>query len=72
MFVGAIGYAIGMGLAALVETLMALLITTVPPVFYMLWQIPVGTAVAVTLIMIGTTFVSLLRVWVLEPAEVFR
>jgi putative ABC transport system permease protein len=72
MFVGAIGYAIGMGLAALVETLMALLITTVPPVFYMLWQIPAGTAVAVTLIMIGTTFVSLLRVWVLEPAAVFR
>jgi putative ABC transport system permease protein len=72
MFVGAIGYAIGMGLAALVETLMSLLITAVPPAFYMLWQIPAGTLVAVTLIMIGTTFVSLLRVWVLEPAAVFR
>jgi hypothetical protein len=38
----------------------------------MLWQIPAGTAIAVALIMIATTFVSLHRVWVLEPAAVFR
>lgn len=71
-FVGVIGYGIGMGLAALVETVMSLTITTIPPVFYMLWQIPAGTAIAVALIMIATTFVSLHRVWVLEPAAVFR
>jgi putative ABC transport system permease protein len=71
-FVGVIGYGIGMGMAALVETVMSLTITTIPPVFYMLWQIPAGTAIAVALIMIATTFVSLHRVWVLEPAAVFR
>ncbi len=72
VFVGVIGYGIGMGLVALVESVMSLLITTVPPAFYMIWQIPAGTAVAVALIMIGTTFVSLHRVLVLEPAAVFR
>jgi putative ABC transport system permease protein len=72
LFVGAIGYGIGMGLAALVETVMSMMITGIPPAFYMLWHIPVGTAVAVALIMFGTTFVSLHRVWVLEPAAVFR
>lgn len=72
LFVGAIGYAIGIGLAAGVEMLMSLTVTGVPPAFYMLWHIPAGTAIAVTLIMIGTTFVSLHRVLVLEPAAVFR
>ena len=72
LFVGVIGYCIGIGLAALVETLMSLTITTVPPAFYMLWHIPVGTALAVALIMLGTTFVSLHRVMLLEPAAVFR
>jgi putative ABC transport system permease protein len=72
LFVGLIGYGIGIGLAAGVETLMSTLITTVPPAFYMLWHIPAGTAIAVTLIMIGTTLVSLHRVLLLEPAAVFR
>jgi putative ABC transport system permease protein len=72
LFVGAIGYGIGMGLVALVETLMALSIKTVPPAFYMVWHIPAGTAIAITLIMIGTTLVSLRRVIVLETAAVFR
>jgi putative ABC transport system permease protein len=71
-FVGVIGYCVGIGLAALVETAMSLTITTIPPAFFMLWHIPAGTAIAVTLIMIGTTVVSLRRVLVLEPAAVFR
>ncbi len=71
-FVGVIGYGIGMGLAALVETVMSATITGIPPAFYMLWEILAGTAIAVALIMFGTTFVSLHRVWVLEPAAVFR
>jgi putative ABC transport system permease protein len=72
LFVGVIGYCIGVGLAALVETAMSFAITTIPPAFFMLWQIPAGTAIAVALIMIGTTVVSLRRVLVLEPAAVFR
>ena len=44
----------------------------IPPAFYMTWQIPVGTAVAVSLIMLFTTLFSLRRVLVLEPASAFR
>jgi putative ABC transport system permease protein len=72
LFVGVIGYCIGIGMAALVEMLMSATITGVPPAFYMLWHIPAATAIAVALIMIGTTFISLRRVLVLEPAAVFR
>jgi len=71
-FVGLVGYGMGMGMAALAELLMATLIKGVPPAFYMVWQIPVGTAVAVALIVMGTTLASLRRVMVLEPASVFR
>jgi putative ABC transport system permease protein len=72
LFVGVIGYCLGLGLAALIETIMTLRLKTIPLMNFMAWQIPVGTAVAVTLIMLGTTFVSLRRVLVLEPASVFR
>jgi putative ABC transport system permease protein len=71
-FVGLVGYGMGMGLAAFAELAMAESIKAVPPAFYMVWHIPVGTAIAVGLIVIGTTLVSLYRVLVLEPASVFR
>ena len=44
----------------------------IPPISYMAWPIPIGTAVAVALIVLGTTLFSLRRVLVLEPASVFR
>jgi putative ABC transport system permease protein len=72
IFVGVIGYCIGMGLAALAELAMEHTIKGVPPAFYMVWHIPAGTAIAVALIVIGTTLFSLRRVLVLEPASVFK
>jgi putative ABC transport system permease protein len=44
----------------------------IPPAFYMAWQIPAGVALAVALIVVGASVVSLRRVLVLEPAAVFR
>jgi putative ABC transport system permease protein len=72
LVVGLIGYGIGMGLAALFEEVMLVTIHHIPPMFYMAWQIPAGTAVAVAFIMAGASLVSLRRVLVLEPAVVFR
>jgi putative ABC transport system permease protein len=72
LFVGLIGFGLGMGLASLIEIWMRMILTTIPPVNFMAWQIPVGTALAVALIMLGTTFFSLRRVLRLEPATVFR
>jgi hypothetical protein len=40
------------------ETMLSLRLKTIPLMNFMAWQIPVGTAVAVTLIVLGTTFVS--------------
>jgi putative ABC transport system permease protein len=72
LFVGLIGYALGLGLASLIEWVMLKRMTTIPPVTFMAWQIPVGTAVAVAIIVVGTTMFSLRRVLVLEPASVFK
>jgi putative ABC transport system permease protein len=72
LFVGLVGYGLGMGMAALANLLLALLLTAVPPAMFMAWPILVGTAVAVALIVLGTSVVSLRRVLVLEPASVFR
>jgi putative ABC transport system permease protein len=72
LFVGAIGYSLGLGLACLIDYVMRLRMTTIPPATFMAWQIPVGTALAVALIILGTTLFSLRRVLVLEPASVFK
>ena len=72
LFVGAIGYGVGMGVAALIEVILKWRLKDIPPAFYMAWQIPVGTAIAVSMIVIVTTLFSLRRVIVLEPASVFR
>jgi putative ABC transport system permease protein len=72
LFVGLIGYALGLGLASLIEWVMLKRMTTIPPVTFMAWQIPVGTAVAVAIIVVGTALFSLRRVLVLEPASVFK
>jgi putative ABC transport system permease protein len=70
--VGLIGYGLGMGLASLLELLMKMQLKAIPPANYMAWQIPVGTAVAVAVIVALTSLISLRRVIVLEPAAVFR
>jgi putative ABC transport system permease protein len=72
LFVGAIGYGLGLGATTLIEYIMRLRMTTIPPANFMAWQIPVGTAVAVALIVAGSTLFSLRRVLVLEPASVFK
>jgi putative ABC transport system permease protein len=40
--------------------------------FGMPWQVMAGTAIAVTLIAFLSSLLSIRRVWVLEPAIVFR
>jgi putative ABC transport system permease protein len=70
--VGAIGYGVGLGMAAAFEQFLEWKVKTVPPAFFMAWQIPVGVAAAVALIMATTATLSLRRVLKLEPAIVFR
>ena len=67
--VGLIGYCLGVGLAALFGE-------TVPHfsrlAFYMPWQVPLGTAGAVGLIVVLSSLLSIRKVLFLEPAVVFR
>jgi putative ABC transport system permease protein len=72
LVVGVIGYAIGFGLAAIAEEVLAWRIKGIPPASYMAWQIPLLTASAAALIVVGAALVSLRRVMRLEPASVFR
>jgi putative ABC transport system permease protein len=70
LIVGGIGYAIGMGLAA------AFFETTKNIIhlrgFMLLWPIVAGTGVAVMVIIVAASLLSIRRVIVLEPAAVFR
>jgi putative ABC transport system permease protein len=70
--VGVIGYGWGMGMAALFEVMLSRFVQAIPPAFYMAWQIPAGTAIAVALICAGASLASLRRVLRLQPASVFR
>jgi putative ABC transport system permease protein len=70
LIVGSIGYGVGMGLTALFfETT-----KNFPQLrgFGMPWPIMAGTATAVALIAVLASLLSIRRVWVLEPAVVFR
>ena len=66
--VGAIGCALGMGLASLTSVIAK----NSELAFYMPWQVPVITALATALITLITTILSLRKVLQLEPAIVFR
>ena len=70
LFVGCIGYGIGVGLAAIffssLDDLAAL------KGFYLPWQVMGITGVAVLLIMLLAAFFSIRRVFVIDPAIVFR
>jgi putative ABC transport system permease protein len=74
LVVGLLGYAIGVGMAAGLEEVMAASLSGrgVPPASLMIWQIPAVTAVAATLIVSGAALFSLRRVLTLEPASVFK
>jgi putative ABC transport system permease protein len=68
LVVGTTGYCLGVGLAALFGA-----VTQNTEVsFFMPWQVLVGTAGAVAVIVMLASLVSIRRVLVLEPAVVFR
>jgi putative ABC transport system permease protein len=69
LVVGLIGYGIGVGLAALFGELVR---HTTKLVFYMPWQVLVGTGAAVILILLLSSLVSIRRVLRVQPAIVFR
>lgn len=70
--VGALGYGIGVGLAAVYGDVVPLCITHLPPAFFMPWHTLVLTGVAVVLIIVAATQVAARRVLQLEPAIVYR
>jgi putative ABC transport system permease protein len=72
LLVGLLGYGLGVGGATLVGIGMAAAVKTVPPAFFMTWQILTGVAVAVLAIVLISSLVSIRRVLVLEPAVVFK
>jgi putative ABC transport system permease protein len=70
LVVGAIGYALGVGLTALY--FLATNQRTQLAGLNMEWQVMAGTAAAVAVIIVLATLVSVRKVLVLEPAVVFR
>jgi putative ABC transport system permease protein len=68
--VGALGYAIGMGMATGFFAVTGNM--THLRGFYMPWQVMAGTAAAVGVIVVLASALAVRRVWVLEPAVVFR
>ena len=68
--VGSVGFGLGVGMtAAFFETTKNV---THLAGFFMPWQVAVGSAGAVSLIVVLASLVSIRRVVVLEPAIVFR
>jgi putative ABC transport system permease protein len=74
LVVGTLGYCMGFGMAAISEEFMRwrMDLAGLPAAQFMAWQIPLGSAAASCLIVIGASLLSLRRVWTLEPASVFR
>jgi putative ABC transport system permease protein len=70
--VGALGYGIGVGLAAVYGDLIPIGITHLPPAFFMSWHTLALTAAAVAIILVAATHVAAQRVLKLEPAIVYR
>lgn len=69
LVVSLVGYGWGIGMAALFGELSK---GTSRLAFFMPWQVPVGTATAIFLMVIGTSLLSIRRVLLLEPASVFQ
>jgi putative ABC transport system permease protein len=72
MIVSLIGYGLGVGGAVLFGILMGQAAKGIPPAFYMTWHILTGVGVAVLLIAMLASLISIRRVLVLEPAIVFK
>jgi putative ABC transport system permease protein len=72
LVVGVVGYGLGVGGAACFGILMEAVAKTVPPAFFMTWQIMAISAVAVLVIVLLSSVISMRRVVVLEPAVVFK
>jgi putative ABC transport system permease protein len=72
LVVGAIGYGVGVGMAALFSVLLEAFVKTVPPAFFMPWQVLAFVGGAVLVIIVLSSLVSVRRVLVLEPAVVFK
>jgi putative ABC transport system permease protein len=72
LVVGTQGFGLGIGLASLTKVLFEKVITNVPPVFFMPWQVMAGTAAAVIVIVLLAGGISLRTVMRLEPAVVFK
>jgi len=68
LVVGAIGYGLGVGLACVFGALSR----NTELSFFMPWQILLGTAAAVAVIVVLSSLISIRKVLVLEPAIVFR
>jgi putative ABC transport system permease protein len=68
--VGILGYAIGMGMATGFFAITGNM--THLRGFFLPWQVMAGTAAAVALIVLLASALAVRRVWVLEPAVVFR
>jgi putative ABC transport system permease protein len=68
--VGGLGYALGMGAASVFFEVTKDIYHLRG--FYLPWQVAVGTAAAVVVIMFLASIVSIRRVWTLEPAIVFK
>ena len=69
LVVGAVGYAVGMGLAAVFFIVAR---TEATRGIVLLWQVMAGTGVVVLLIVTLASLLSIRKVLVLEPAMVFR
>jgi putative ABC transport system permease protein len=72
LVVGVMGYGLGVGGAVCFGLFMGAVAKTVPPAFLMTWHILVLSAVAVLVIMLLASVVSIRKVLVLEPAIVFK
>ncbi len=67
-----IGYGFGIGAAVLMGKLMGLAAKGIPPAFFMPWQLLVGVGVAVLIIAVLASLLSIKKVLFLEPAVVFK
>jgi putative ABC transport system permease protein len=72
LVVGGVGYGLGVGGAALFGVVMGMIPTTVPMAYNMTPVIVLISAVAVLVIVLLASLVSIRRVLVLEPAVVFK
>jgi putative ABC transport system permease protein len=71
LFIGGIGFGVGLGLCALFFITTGSALTQLDGL-HMTWAACVGTGAAVALIVLATSVIAARRVLVLEPAVVFR